>query len=87
MWSRQKNYLQQHSLSIHRAESSQTRPFSYYSLSVAETRSKVNIYKEDGWATVGEEENGTGGERDEGKRRRKAVIGAREGSWCPGGEK
>ncbi|KAI9524611.1 hypothetical protein NQZ68_016620 [Dissostichus eleginoides] len=40
---------------------------------------------EDGWATVGEEENRTGGERDEGKR--KAVIGAREGSWCPGGEK
>ncbi|KAF3849053.1 hypothetical protein F7725_015550 [Dissostichus mawsoni] len=39
---------------------------------VAETRSKVNIYKEDGWATVGEEENRTGGERDEGKRRRKA---------------
>lgn len=40
-----------HSLSAHRAESSQTRPFTYYSLSVADTHSKVNVYQEK-WATV-----------------------------------
>lgn len=58
-----------HSLSAHRAESSQTRPFSYYFLSVAGTHSKANVYQEK-WATVGEEENRTGGERERGPRER-----------------
>lgn len=80
-----------HSLSAHCAESSQTRPFSYYFLSVADTHSKGNVYqKKKRWVTVGEEENRTGGEREarrEGWRREWGVTGAREGSWCPSGEK
>ncbi len=52
-----------HSLSAHCAESSQTRPFSYYFLTVADTQSKANVYQEK-WVTVGEEENRTGGERE-----------------------
>lgn len=51
-----------HSLSARCAESSQTRPFSYYFLSVADTHSKADVYQEKR-ATVGEEQNRTGGER------------------------
>lgn len=51
-----------HSLSAHCAENSQTRPFNYYFLSVADTHCRANIYQER-LATVGEEENRTGGER------------------------
>lgn len=51
-----------HSLSAHCAESSQTRPFSYYFLSVGDTHSKASVYQEK-WAMLGEEENRTGGER------------------------
>lgn len=36
----------QHSLSAHCAKSSQTRPFSYYFLSGADTHLKANIYQE-----------------------------------------
>lgn len=42
---------------------------------------------------MGEEENRTGGEREAGREgwrkeeEEEGVIGAREGSWCPGGEK
>lgn len=63
MWSQQKNYLEKHSLSARRAESSQTRPFSYYFLSAADTRTaKQTFIKKNGrrWERG---ENRTGGER------------------------
>lgn len=82
MWSQQKNYLQKHSLSAHHAESSQTRPFSYYFLSVAETHRKADAYQEK-WATVGEEENRTGGEKGPGGERKKRGDG-RKGLLEPG---
>lgn len=84
-----------HSLSAQCAESSQTRPFSYYFLSVSVRHSKTDVYQEK-WATVGEEENRAGGERGqergmekrrEGVRMGGRVIGVEEGSWCPSGEK
>lgn len=70
-----------HSLSACCEENSQTRPFSYYFLSVADTYSQADVYHEE-WATVGEEANGTGGDR--GQERGMEKIG-RGGYWSQGG--
>lgn len=67
-----------HSLSAQCAESSQTRPFSYYFLSVSVRHSKTDVYQEK-WATVGEEENRTGGERGQERGMEKRREGVRMG--------
>ena len=67
-------------LSARCAESSQTRPFSYYFLSVSDIPGKVYVYQEKR-ATVGAEQNSTGGESG---KERGMENGGEDGYWSQG---
>lgn len=91
LWWQQKNYLQ-NTLCQLAVQGAHKQDHLAIISSQPPIRTAERMFIKKKGATVREEENGTGGEggQERGMEKRGGrgwVIGAREGSWCPGGEK